>query len=318
LKLYRSVSEFQPEKDTVVTVGTFDGVHIGHQKILNRINELARNSGAESVLLTFFPHPRLVLFPEDNELKLLSTLDERIERLEKSGIDHLIVHPFSVDFSRITALHYVRDILVKELGVSKLVIGYDHHFGRNREGNLDQLKELAPTYGFDVEEIPAQEIDDVNVSSTKIRRVLSEGDIDRANEYLGYAYPITGTVISGERIGRSMGFPTANVKPSEAYKLVPGKGVYSVIALIDGKAYKAMANLGSRPTVSNSDERVLEVHIFNFNGDLYGKEITVTFVHRIRDEIKFESLEKLKLQLEKDAQVADRRLDDHFPGDFTD
>lgn len=310
MKVYRHVSEFEPSGDTIVTVGTFDGVHIGHQKIIDRINELARQSGSESVLLTFFPHPRLVLFPDDNELKLLSTLDERIERLEKSGIDHLIVHPFSVEFSRITAVQYVRDILVNELNVSKLVIGYDHHFGRNREGNLDQLREMAPEYGFEVEEIPAQEIEDVNVSSTKIRKALEEGDLSKANGYLGYRYTLSGEVFKGDRIGRSIGFPTANVKPKEDYKLVPGKGVYSVTASFEGKVFPAMANLGNRPTVSQSDRRILEVHIFNFDGDLYGKEITITFVDRIRDEIKFDSLDKLREQLEKDTLVADRHLSD--------
>jgi len=318
LKVYRNVSDFKPSAKTIVTVGTFDGVHVGHQIIIDRVNELARQSDAESVLLTFFPHPRLVLFPDDNELKLLSTLDERIARLEKSGIDHLIVHPFSVEFSRITALHYVRDILVRDLNVSKLVIGYDHHFGRNREGNLEQLKEMAPAYGFEVEEIPAQEIDDVNVSSTKIRTALSEGNVEKANGYLGYRYSITGVVFQGERIGRSIGFPTANIKPSESYKLIPGNGVYSVLVDVQGIAYKAMANLGNRPTVSDSEERVLEVHLFDFEGDLYDKEITVTFVDRIRDEIKFESLDKLKSQLEKDAEVAGVRLGSLFDGDFTD
>lgn len=310
MKVYRHVSEFESSGDTIVTVGTFDGVHIGHQKIIDRINELARQSGSESVLLTFFPHPRLVLFPDDNELKLLSTLDERIERLEKSGIDHLIVHPFSVEFSRITAIQYVRDILVKELNVAKLVIGYDHHFGRNREGNLDQLKEMAPEYGFEVEEIPAQEIEDVNVSSTKIRKALEEGDLCKANEYLGYRYTLSGEVFKGDKIGRSIGFPTANIKPKEEYKLVPGKGVYSVTASFEGKVFRAMANLGSRPTVSQSNRRILEVHLFGFDGDLYGKEITITFVDRIRDEIKFDSLDKLREQLEKDALVADRHLSD--------
>lgn len=308
MKLYRNVSEFEPLAGTIVTVGTFDGVHVGHQIIIDRINELAKQSGSESVLLTFFPHPRLVLFPDDNELKLLSTLDERIARLEKSGIDHLIVHPFSVEFSRITALQYVMDILVKELNVSKLVIGYDHHFGRNREGNLEQLKQMAPEYGFEVEEIPAQEIDDVNVSSTKIRRALLEGDISKANEYLGYHYSITGLVVEGDKLGRSIGFPTANVTPAESYKLIPGTGVYSVVVKMGSLLYRGMANLGNRPTVSDSDKRVLEVHIFDFEGDIYGKEITVTFVDRIRNEIKFEGLDELKAQLEEDAAVALRHL----------
>jgi riboflavin kinase/FMN adenylyltransferase len=318
LKVYRDVADFNPTSGTIVTVGTFDGVHIGHRTILRRLSELAKSHDAESVLLTFWPHPRLVLFPDDNELKLLSTLNERIELLEQSGIDHLIIHPFSVDFSRITAVEYVRDILVKELNVSKLVIGYDHHFGRNREGNLEELKAMAPEYNFEVEEISAQEIDDVNVSSTKIRNALQEGDLAKANEFLGYRYSVSGKVIAGQRIGRSIGFPTANVEPEESYKLIPGEGVYSVTVHFENRLYRGMANLGNRPTVSNSDEHILEVNLFDFDGDLYGKEIKVTFVDRIRDEIKFDSLDQLRAQLQKDAVVADRHLNDLDGDDFTD
>ncbi len=318
MEVYHDVADFRPTSGTIVTVGTFDGVHIGHRTIINRINELAKDQDGESVLLTFWPHPRLVLFPDDNELKLLSTLRERIELLRESGIGHLIIHPFSVDFSRITAVEYVRDILVRDLNVSKLVIGYDHHFGRNREGNLEELKSMAPDYGFDVEEISAQEIDDVNVSSTKIRNALLEGDLAKANEFLGYRYSVSGKVVKGKRIGRSIGFPTANIQPDESYKLIPGNGVYSVTVLYEGKIYRGMANLGSRPTVSDSEERILEVNLFDFDGDLYEKEIKVTFVDRIRDEIKFESLDLLSAQLQKDAVVADRQLDNLSDHDFID
>ncbi len=310
MEVYHDVADFHPTSGTIVTVGTFDGVHIGHKTIINRINELAKNQNGESVLLTFWPHPRLVLFPDDNELKLLSTLKERIELLRESGIDHLIIHPFSVDFSRITAVEYVRDILVRDLNVSKLVIGYDHHFGRNREGNLDELKSVAPDYGFEVEEISAQEIDDVNVSSTKIRNALLEGDLAKANEFLGYRYSVSGKVIKGQELGRSIGFPTANLEPDESYKLIPGNGVYSVAVEHEAKVYRGMANLGNRPTVSDSEDRILEVNLFEFDGDLYEKEIKVTFVDRIRDEIKFDSLDQLRAQLQKDATVADRHLDD--------
>jgi riboflavin kinase/FMN adenylyltransferase len=318
LEVYRDVADFHPASGTIVTVGTFDGVHIGHRTILKRINELAKQEGGESVLLTFWPHPRLVLFPDYNDLKLLSTLKERIELLEESGIDHLIIHPFSLSFSRITAVEYVRDILVRDINVSKLVIGYDHHFGRNREGNLEELKNRAPSYGFEVEEISAQEIDDVNVSSTKIRNALLKGNLARANEFLGYRYSVRGKVVEGEKIGRSIGFPTANVEPDESYKLIPGKGVYSVTVLYHGLLYRGMANLGSRPTVSDSDERILEVNLFDFEGDLYEKEIKITFVDRIRDEIKFESLDQLRAQLRQDALVADRHLNDLTDVDFTD
>ncbi|MEM9053486.1 MAG: bifunctional riboflavin kinase/FAD synthetase [Bacteroidota bacterium] len=310
MEVYHHVSEFNPKSGTIVTVGTFDGVHIGHKTILKRIIELARERKEESALLTFWPHPRLVLFPDDNELKLLSTLEERIELLDRAGLDHLIIHPFTKEFSRITALEYVRDILVRDLNVSKLVIGYDHHFGRNREGNLNQLKMMAPDYGFEVEEISAQEIDDVNVSSTKIRNALFDGDLARANEFLGYEYTVTGKVVEGEKIGRTIGFPTANVEPAESFKLIPGNGVYSVAVRFEGAHYKGMANLGKRPTVNESEDSILEVNLFDFSGDLYGKEIEVTFVNRIRDEIKFESLDQLKAQLENDANVALHQLSD--------
>ncbi|NEN23025.1 bifunctional riboflavin kinase/FAD synthetase [Cryomorpha ignava] len=314
MKVYRKLSEFKPQAKAIVTVGTFDGVHIGHQKLLSTINDLAKAEDGESVLLTFSPHPRLVLFPEDNDLKLLSTLDERIERLRKSGLDHLIVHPFTIDFSRITAIDYVSEILVNQLGVHKLVIGYDHHFGRNREGNLEYLKKVAPECGFEIVEIPAQEIDDVNVSSTKIRKALVEGKVSLANEYLGYEYGIDGTVVNGNKIGRTMGFPTANIKPLDKYKLVPGSGVYAVLFRIDDVWYKGMANIGTRPTVTNSPKSVIEVNVFNFDGDLYGKKVRVVFVSRLRNEVKFENMAELAKQMENDADntemaLADRSMD---------
>lgn len=290
-------------------MGTFDGVHVGHQKILKRIGELARNSDAESVLLTFFPHPRLVLFPDDNDLKLLSTRQERIELLESAGLDHLVIHPFSTKFSRITADSYIRDVLVGQFNVGTLVIGYDHHFGRNREGNLERLKEAAPIYGFTLEEIPAQEIDDVNVSSTKIRKALIEGDVVRANEYLGYTYSLSGVVGKGNELGRTLGFPTANIRPPETYKLIPGNGIYAVYGEIEGVRYPGMANIGIRPTIGDIDTPLVEVHLFDFHGDLYNKEMKVYFVERYRDEVKFHDLESLRLQMVKDEPVAREILD---------
>ncbi|HKL03733.1 MAG TPA: bifunctional riboflavin kinase/FAD synthetase [Cryomorphaceae bacterium] len=302
MKLYHNLSEFNPTIKAIVTVGTFDGVHIGHQELLSRIRELAQKEGGETVLLTFSPHPRIVLFPDDNDLKLLTTMEERIDRLEKSGLDHLIIHPFSVAFSRITALEYVRDVLVNQIGVHKLVIGYDHHFGRNREGNLSRLKEMAPSYGFDVEEISAREIDDVNVSSTKIRNALESGEIELANEYLGYAYSVTGDVVEGDKIGRSMGFPTANLKPLEATKMIPETGVYATIAVLNGTRYNSMTNIGYRPTVSAKGKPRIEVHIFDFEGDIYRSTLTIEFEKRLRSEQKFENLAALKNQLEIDAE----------------
>lgn len=314
LKVYRKLSEYKPNSKAIVTVGTFDGVHIGHQKLLATINEIAKNENGESVLLTFSPHPRLVLFPDDNDLKLLTTLDERIERLRKLGLDHLIIHPFSIDFSRITALDYVRNILVSHLGVRKLIIGYDHHFGRNREGNLEYLKKAAPEHNFEVVEIPAQEIEDVNISSTKIRNALEAGNVELANQYLGYEYGLDGTVISGNKLGREMGFPTANIKPLDKYKLIPGNGVYAVYFKIEDTWFKGMANIGTRPTVTDSKKRVIEVHVFNFEGDLYDKKVRVVFAKRLRDEVKFNNMADLVKQMENDADdtkvfLANRPMD---------
>ncbi|MCA1750593.1 MAG: bifunctional riboflavin kinase/FAD synthetase [Flavobacteriales bacterium] len=311
MKVYRKLSEFKPLDKAVVTVGTFDGVHKGHQVLLDRIKNIAREDGGEAVMLTFFPHPRLVLFPDDNDLRLLTTLEEKIELLESSGIDHLIIHPFTLEFSRTTVPEYVRDILVKGIGVHKLVIGYDHHFGRNREGSLENLRAMAPDYGFEVEEIPARMIDDVKVSSTKIRNALLEGNVARANGYLGYPYTLTGLVVRGNEIGRSMGFPTANVEPSETGKLIPGNGVYAVKVHFEDCIYHGMANIGKRPTVvRDTAQRVIEVHIFGFSSDLYGKNLRLTFHGRIRDEVKFEDTEALKAQIEKDATAARQILAD--------
>lgn len=286
-------------------MGTFDGVHVGHKLLLDRITGLAQEEGCTSVLLTFYPHPRLVLFPDDNDLKLLTTLDEKIELLEESGIDHLIIHPFTQAFSRTTALQYVRDMLVDGIGVHKLVIGYDHHFGRNREGSLEQLKEMAPQHGFEVEEIPAHEIDRVNVSSTKIRNALLEGAVNRANEFLGYAYSFNGLVVRGNAMGKSIGYPTANLQPTDPNKLIPGNGVYAVKARINEVWFEGMANIGFRPTVVRAQrEPTIEVHLFDYNADLYGQLIRLNFTEKIRDELKFKNVEELRTQLDLDAEMA--------------
>lgn len=284
-----------------MTVGTFDGVHIGHEKLLSTINEIAKREGGESVLLTFSPHPRLVLFPDDNSLRLLSTLEEKIERLEKSGLQHLIIHPFTVKFSRTTALEYVQDILVGDLGVHKLVIGYDHHFGRNREGNLKNLRNLAPDYHFEVKEIPAQEIDEVNVSSTKIRNALLAGDVALAKSFLGYHYTLAGKVVSGQGIGKGMGFPTANIEVTDRIKLIPGNGVYACEVWLGEKRLKGMLNIGVRPTVTESKARKIEVHIFDLDEDIYDQSIKVVMIERLRNEAKFDGIEQLQAQLKADA-----------------
>lgn len=283
-----------------MTVGTFDGIHFGHQKIIDSLKSLANEEDGESVMLTFSPHPRLVLFPENNNLKLINTLDEKINRLESSRIDHLIIYPFTKDFSRISALEYVRDFLVKEIKVSTLIIGYDHQFGRNREGNFEYLKELSELYGFDVKEISAQDINDINVSSTKIRKAIELGDIPLANEYLGYTFPLIGKVIEGKKLGNTIGFPTANLLIEDKTKIIPKPGAYVVYVEVDGNRYKAMLNIGKNPTIDESEQEKIEVNLFDFDGNLYQKTIKVEFIERLRDEVKFDSLDALKNQLRLD------------------
>ncbi|MGB0881517.1 MAG: bifunctional riboflavin kinase/FAD synthetase [Vicingaceae bacterium] len=302
MKVYNSIEAFKNSNKTAVTTGTFDGVHTGHKVIIDQLKRAAKKINGESVILTFFPHPRMVLYPDDTDLRLLNTINERINMLEKSGIDHLIVHPFSKEFSRLSSTEFVRDILVNQLNVGKLVIGYDHHFGRNREGSFKHLEELAPLYDFEVEEISAQEIQQVNISSTKVRNSLSNGEILAANQFLGYNYFIKGTVVDGEKTGRKIGYPTANIKINEWYKLIPTNGVYAVKVKIDNTIFNGMLNIGSRPTLNNNNKETIEVNIFNFDKDIYGQEITIEFFERIRDEQKFENISELKEQLKIDKK----------------
>ncbi|TXB65110.1 bifunctional riboflavin kinase/FAD synthetase [Vicingus serpentipes] len=303
MKIYYNIDEFKATNKSVTTTGTFDGVHLGHNVILNKLKQAAQNFGGETVLLTFFPHPRMVLQPENTDLRLLNTIDERIELLKKSGIDHLIIHPFSKEFSRLSSIEFVRDILVSKLNTHKLVIGYDHHFGRNREGSFIHLKEFGPLYGFEVEEIPAQDIEQINISSTKVRNSLNNGNIKAANQFLGYHYFIKGTVVEGEKIGREIGFPTANIKVKEWYKLIPANGVYAVNIILNKIKYNGMLNIGNRPTL-NGNDITIEVNIFNFNANIYNNEIRIEFIDRIRDEQKFDKLDELKQQLEIDKKTS--------------
>lgn len=293
----------------ILTTGTFDGVHIGHQKIISRLREIANRKAGETVMLTFHPHPRMVLFPDDHGLKLLSTLDEKAKLLEKAGIDHLIVYPFTEEFSRMTSVEYVRDLLVNQIGVDTVVVGYDHHFGRNREGDFEQLKEFAQTYDFDVEEIPPQDIDRVNVSSTKIRNALEKGDVQKARKFLGHAYTLSGEVVKGEGLGKKLGFPTANISVEETYKLIPAKGVYAVKAQLEGESYSGMLNIGNRPTVSTDSNTSIEVHLFELEKEIYGKEITLSLIDRIREEVEFDSIEELVQQLKKDKEISKSLLE---------
>lgn len=303
MKIYYNIDEFKATNKSVTTTGTFDGVHLGHNVILNKLKQAAQNFGGETVLLTFFPHPRMVLQPENTDLRLLNTIDERIELLKKSGIDHLIIHPFSKEFSRLSSIEFVRDILVSKLNTHKLVIGYDHHFGRNREGSFIHLKEFGPLYGFEVEEIPAQDIEQINISSTKVRNSLNNGNIKAANQFLGYHYFIKGTVVEGEKIGREIGFPTANIKVKEWYKLIPANGVYAVNIILNEIKHNGMLNIGNRPTL-NGNDITIEVNIFNFNANIYNNEIRIEFIDRIRDEQKFDKLDELKQQLEIDKKTS--------------
>ncbi|MFN3917423.1 MAG: bifunctional riboflavin kinase/FAD synthetase [Flavobacteriales bacterium] len=313
MRVYTDISQFKNVATPVLTIGTFDGVHKGHQKLIERIKRHARETGGESVLLTFYPHPRMVLFPHDETLRLLSTQREKIELLQRFGLDHLIIHPFSKAFSRLSATEYVRDVLVNGIGMKKLVIGYDHQFGRNREGGLDQLCEFAPLYDFDVEEIPAQEIDEVAVSSTKIRRALLEGDVSTSNNYLGYHYTLSGIVTHGRKIGREIGFPTANIQIPDKTKLIPAEGVYAVnVVLPKGEKKGGMLYIGRLPEFNASDNPTIEVNIFEFNEDIYNQTITIELLAFVREYIKFDSPQELKTQLEKDKSISIQLIIENF------
>lgn len=299
LKIYHSIKDFKidPDKKTIVTLGTFDGVHIGHKTIIDKLVQSA-GGDAESLILTFFPHPRMVL-QEKSEIQLLNTIDEKIALLQDTGLDNLIIHPFDESFSRLTAEEFVSQILVELFHIKKIIIGYDHRFGRNRTANIDDLVVFGGDYGFEVEQISAQEIDAVSVSSTKIRNALLEGNIALANEYLGYSYILTGTVVEGKKLGRTIGYPTANIQIAEDYKLIPKIGVYVVQSILDNKVVYGMMNIGMNPTVGGNALSV-EVHFFDFDASLYGQKIQVSILDHIRDEQKFGSLDLLKEQLAKD------------------
>jgi len=298
LEIIHSLSNYNHTEKTVVTIGTFDGVHIGHQKILEQVVASAKKLHQKSVLLTFFPHPRMVL-QKDASIELINTIDEKAKLLAKTGLDCLVIQPFSLEFSRLSALDFVRSILVNQLNISKLIIGYDHHFGKNREGNLEQLTEYSHLYDFEVEEIPAQDINDVSVSSTKIRRALSEQHIKTANKYLGYNFMLSGTVVNGKQLGGKIGYPTANIHIEESYKLIPKTGVYVVKSIINDILVFGMMNIGFRPTI-NGKNQTIEVHFFDFNEDLYAQNLTIEILYFLRDEEKFTSVEKLISQLEID------------------
>jgi riboflavin kinase/FMN adenylyltransferase len=302
MKIYNSIDEFERVKNAVVTIGTFDGVHLGHRKIIERVKQLAKDSNAETVILTFFPHPRMIIHPEDQSLKMINTMDEKARLLEQLGVDHLIITPFTRDFSNQTAEEYIRDILVNKIGIKKIVIGYDHRFGKDRHGGLAELQQLAQVYDYEVVEIPEQDIHDVAVSSTRIRHALLNDEIELANEFLGYPFSISGKVNRGDQIGRTIGYPTANILIEETYKLIPGDGIFAVKVWLDDKEHKGMGYIGHRPTI-NGMTRNIEVNIFDFNQDIYSQPIRMEFLHFVRGDIKFASLENLTVQLGKDKEA---------------
>jgi riboflavin kinase/FMN adenylyltransferase len=304
VKIYTDIEQFQSIKNPVLTIGTFDGVHVGHQKIIEKMKEIARKTNGETVIFTFFPHPRMVVNPANHGIQLIQSQEEKFEKLAKLGVDHVIVFPFTKAFSEITAAEFVSDILISKLNIHTIIVGYDHQFGKNREGNLTYLENKGKEYGFEVIEIPAHEINAVNVSSSKIRHALSEGDIETANHYLNGSFEIWGKVIHGNKLGRSIGFPTANIGVDDSLKIVPGKGVYAVTVSIDGgKALFGMMNIGVRPTVNQELKETIEVNIFDFKEDIYEKSVRVCLHKRIRNEHKFDGIASLTTQLKQDEKT---------------
>ncbi|HEY8928269.1 MAG TPA: bifunctional riboflavin kinase/FAD synthetase [Mucilaginibacter sp.] len=301
MKIYHNINDFKRLGNAVVTIGTFDGVHTGHRKIISDLKSLAAETGGETVVLTFFPHPRMILHPEDESIKMINTIDEKAEMLEELGIDHLIITPFSRDFSNQTAEEYIRDILVDKIGTKKIVIGYDHRFGKDRQGGLTDLQRLGPVYGFDVVEIPEQDIYEVAISSTRVREALLNGAIELAHTFLSYPFFITGKVIRGDQLGRTIGYPTANIVIEEKYKLIPLDGIFAVKVKTGGETYKGMAYIGTRPTV-NGVTRNIEVNIFDFDKEIYNEQIRLEFYNFVRDDMKFDSLDALKEQIGKDKK----------------
>jgi riboflavin kinase/FMN adenylyltransferase len=304
LKTHSSILSFNSKKKTIVTIGTFDGVHVGHKKILHKITQTTTNSAYESLVLTFFPHPRTVL-QTGTKMKQLNTIEEKKNLIEKEGINHLVIHPFDKEFASLTAEEFVKKVLVDRFNIQKIVIGYDHRFGKNRTADINDLIAFGSQYNFEVEQISAEELNEVAVSSTKIRNALIDGNIELANSFLGYNYTLKGTVVKGKQLGRTIGFPTANINVEDDSKLIPCSGVYVVQCEIENQTYYGMMNIGTNPTVEETNElQKLEINIFDFDTEIYGKSISISFINRIRSEQKFPSLEALKSQLANDKQTA--------------
>ncbi len=303
MQVHRSLNSLPPFTNAVITIGTFDGVHQGHQQLVSRINQIAQDKEGESVIITFHPHPRIVLNHDPASLRLITTLEEKIELLKSYDVDHVAVVPFSKEFSQQTAEEYVKDFLWGKFKPHTIVIGYDHRFGKGRTGDIDLLKSMGNELGFQVEEIGQQQVEDITVSSTKVRNALLEGDIELANDLMGHIFTLTGTVVSGKKIGHTIGFPTANLEIEGSYKLVPAEGIYAVYTIVKGVRYKGMLYIGTSPTVDGT-KRTIEVNIFDFDQDIYGEEATLEFVATIRGDEKFESLEAMTEQLYRDKESA--------------
>lgn len=323
MQIYHHIQDFKCLKNAVVTIGTFDGVHLGHQQIIKELTQQAKQSGGESVILTFFPHPRMILNPENHALKMINTMAEKANILQQLGVDHLIITPFTRDFSNLSAEAYIKEVLIEQIGMKQMVIGYDHRFGKDRCGGLAELKQFSKVYGYTVTEIAEEDVRDIAVSSTRIRNALSLGDVDTANQLMGHAFTLSGKVIKGDQIGRTLGYPTANLFIEESYKIIPSDGIYAVtveilesknknqelynpyqptgLEIVAGKSnvYKGMAYIGHRPTINGMSQNI-EVNIFDFNGDIYHQNLKMKFLHFIRQDVKFEGLEKLTEQLGKD------------------
>lgn len=300
MKVYHDIKDFRKIPNAIVTIGTFDGVHLGHQAVFKQMVDKARQIGGETVVITFFPHPRIVISPNDNRLRLITTQEDKIEHLRRSNIDNLIIINFTKEFSHTSSEDFIKDYVVRYIQPAILVIGYDHHFGSNRSGDFDTLSKLGMEFHFAVEKINEQDIEDITISSTKIRSALQKGDIKLANKLLGYSYSTSGIVKHGDSIGRTLGFPTANISIKPEYQLIEKAGVYATIARVDGKDYPSMTYIGRRPTISNGLPTSIETYIMDFDGDIYGKEIRVTFIDRVRDEMTFDKLERLKSQIQED------------------
>ncbi|MBU3928744.1 MAG: bifunctional riboflavin kinase/FAD synthetase [Bacteroidetes bacterium] len=303
MKIYNCIADFKPVNNPVVTIGTFDGAHLGHRAIFKKMREEAQKFGGETVVITFYPHPRVVLEPENTELRFIKTQERKIQEIEQAGIDHLIVVEFTKSFAGTSSEDFIRYLVLEKIKPKALIIGYDHHFGKDRSGGIQLLEKMGEEFGFDVDMVEEQTINGITVSSTKIRNLLKEGKVKEANLLLGHEYSITGTVVKGKSIGKDLGFPTANIEVADHYKLIAAVGVYACRVFFNDVVYKGMSNIGFRPTVDHGD-LTIEVNIFDFNQNLYGQEITILFVDRMRDEKKFENLEALRNQLVNDKKIA--------------